>query len=115
MLEIFICGKIVIKKHFPFLCVLISCYQSSNFAPCERKERIQIHYCPREVQSNYMHLQNFHCLCQRKIQSEEVLFPRQMYLLFDQNYIHLLFLQLFFFHLIHDHLYSHLVKFHQPL
>ena len=70
-------------------------------------EKIQIHYCPRQVQSNYMHLK-------RKIQSEGALFPHQMYLLIDQNYIHLLFLQLFF-HLVHYLLYSHLVKFHHPL
>ena len=61
-----------------------------------------------------MHLKNFHCLGQRNIQAEGALFPPQMYLLFDQNYTHLLFFQLFF-HLLDHHLYSLLVKFHQPL
>ena len=60
----------------------------------------QIHYCPRQVQSYYIHLQNFHCLHQRKIQVEGVLLPRQMYLLIDQNYIYL---QLFF-NLVHYYL-----------
>ena len=34
--------------------------------------------------------------------------------LFDQNYIHILFLQLLF-HLVQYYLFSHLVEFHQPL
>ena len=60
----------------------------------------QIHYCPRQVQSYYIHLQNFDCLHQRKFQVEGALLPRQMYLLIDQNYIYL---QLFF-HLVHYYL-----------
>ena len=45
---------------------------------------------------NDIHLQNFHCLRQRKTQAERALFPRQMYLLFDQSHIHLYFFNCFF-------------------
>ena len=37
-------------------------WNKSYVTPCQSKKKIQIHNCPRQAQSNDIHLQNFHCL-----------------------------------------------------